>query len=32
MFIEHATLLKKHGDAVVVMAFDEQGQVVTEDE
>ena len=26
MFIEHATLLKKHGAAVVVMAFDEEGK------
>ena len=31
-FIEHATLLKKHGAAVVVMAFDEQGQAATESE
>ena len=29
LFIEHATLLKKHGAAVVVMAFDEQGQAAT---
>jgi cobalamin-dependent methionine synthase I len=26
------TLLRKHGAAVVVMAFDEQGQAATEDE
>ena len=32
LFIEHATLLKKHGAAVVVMAFDEQGQAATESE
>jgi len=32
LFIEHATLLKKHGAAVVVMAFDEQGQAATRDE
>ena len=32
MFIEHATLLKKHGAAVVVMAFDEFGQAATKDE
>ena len=25
-FIEHATLVRKHGAAVVVMAFDEEGQ------
>eukprot|EP00538_Stauroneis_constricta_P012612 CAMPEP_0119547530 /NCGR_PEP_ID=MMETSP1352-20130426/1633_1 /TAXON_ID=265584 /ORGANISM="Stauroneis constricta, Strain CCMP1120" /LENGTH=1423 /DNA_ID=CAMNT_0007592477 /DNA_START=1 /DNA_END=4272 /DNA_ORIENTATION=+ len=31
-FIEHATLLRKHGAAVVVMAFDEEGQAATEDE
>ena len=31
-FIEHATLLKKHGAAVVVMAFDEEGQAATEEE
>ncbi|CAE7577233.1 mtr, partial [Symbiodinium microadriaticum] len=29
VFIQHATLLKKHGAAVVVMAFDEQGQAAT---
>ena len=28
-FIEHATLLKKHGAACVVMAFDENGQAAT---
>jgi len=32
LFIEHATLLKKHGAAVVVMAFDEEGQAATEPE
>ena len=32
LFVEHATLLKKHGAAVVVMAFDEQGQAATEEE
>ena len=32
LFIEHATLLKKHGSAVVVMAFDENGQAATESE
>ena len=32
LFIEHATLLKKHGAAVVVMAFDEDGQAATESE
>jgi 5-methyltetrahydrofolate--homocysteine methyltransferase len=32
LFKEHATLLKKHGAAVVVMAFDEEGQAATEDE
>eukprot|EP01035_Chromulina_nebulosa_P040908 gene40908-55286_t len=32
LFKEHATLLKKHGAAVVVMAFDEQGQAATADE
>jgi len=32
LFIEHATLLKKHGAAVVVMAFDEDGQAATEEE
>ena len=32
LFIEHATLLKKHGAAVVVMAFDEAGQAATEAE
>jgi 5-methyltetrahydrofolate--homocysteine methyltransferase len=30
--IEHATLLKKHGSAVAVMAFDKQGQAATEEE
>ena len=32
LFKEHATLLKKHGAAVVVMAFDELGQAATEKE
>jgi len=32
LFKEHATLLRKHGAAVVVMAFDEQGQAATADE
>ena len=32
LFKEHATLLKKHGAAVVVMAFDEQGQAATASE
>merc|ERR1719252_509036 len=31
-FIEHATLVRKHGAAVVVMAFDEEGQAATEEE
>jgi 5-methyltetrahydrofolate--homocysteine methyltransferase len=29
LFKEHATLLRKHGAAVVVMAFDENGQAAT---
>jgi len=32
LFIEHATLLRKHGAAVVVMAFDEKGQAATEED
>jgi len=32
LFKEHATLIKKHGAAVVVMAFDEDGQAATEEE
>ena len=32
LFKEHATLLRKHGCAVVVMAFDEHGQAATEAE
>jgi 5-methyltetrahydrofolate--homocysteine methyltransferase len=32
LFKEQATLLKKHGAAVVVMAFDEEGQAATEEE
>ncbi|GMI02396.1 hypothetical protein TrST_g2530, partial [Triparma strigata] len=32
LFKEHATLLKKHGAAAVVMAFDENGQAATESE
>ena len=31
-FIEHATLIRRYGAAVVVMAFDEQGQAVTKAE
>merc|ERR1719252_362440 len=31
-FIEHATLVRKHGAAVVVMAFDEEGQAATQEE
>merc|ERR1719277_2201001 len=31
-FIEHATIIRKHGAAVVIMAFDEQGQAATEAE
>ena len=32
LFIEHATLLRKHGAAVVVMAFDEKGQAATKED
>ena len=32
LFKEQATLLKKHGAAIVVMAFDEEGQAATEAE
>ncbi len=32
LFKEHATLLRKHGAAVVVMAFDEEGQAASESE
>mmetsp|Transcript_11469 Transcript_11469/g.19060 ORF Transcript_11469/g.19060 Transcript_11469/m.19060 type:complete len:1422 (-) Transcript_11469:114-4379(-) len=32
LFMEQATLLKKHGAAVVVMAFDEDGQAATASE
>jgi len=32
LFKEHATLLRKHGAAVVVMAFDEQGQAASEED
>jgi 5-methyltetrahydrofolate--homocysteine methyltransferase len=32
LFKEQATLLRKHGCAVVVMAFDEEGQAATESE
>ncbi|KAL7456527.1 hypothetical protein ACHAWC_010809 [Mediolabrus comicus] len=32
LFKEQATLLKKHGAAVVVMAFDEEGQAATEED
>ena len=28
-FLNHARIVKKHGAAVVVMAFDEQGQAAT---
>jgi len=31
-FIRQATLIRKHGAAVVLMAFDEQGQAATEEE
>merc|ERR1719487_2286821 len=31
-FMEHAKCIKKHGAAVVVMAFDENGQAATEEE
>jgi 5-methyltetrahydrofolate--homocysteine methyltransferase len=31
-FLKHAQLCKRHGAAVVVMAFDEAGQAATEDE
>merc|ERR1719428_2469359 len=31
-FIEQATIIRKHGAAVVVMAFDEEGQAATEEE
>src|SRR5262249_52872661 len=30
-FLEHARLIKRYGAAVVVMAFDEEGQAVTAD-
>ncbi len=30
-FIEHATLVRRYGAAVIVMAFDEQGQADTQD-
>ena len=32
LFKEQATLLRKHGAAIVVMAFDEEGQAATEDD
>merc|ERR1712238_584564 len=32
LFMEHATLLKKHGAAIVCMAFDENGRAATADE
>ena len=32
LFKEHATLLRKHGAAVVVMAFDEEGQAASEED
>ena len=31
-FVEHAMLLRKHGAAVVVMAFDERGQAATQED
>jgi 5-methyltetrahydrofolate--homocysteine methyltransferase len=31
-FKEQATIVKRHGAALVVMAFDEQGQAATYDE
>jgi 5-methyltetrahydrofolate--homocysteine methyltransferase len=31
-FLRHAAIVKRHGAAVVVMAFDEQGQAATEAE
>merc|ERR1719428_1900520 len=31
-FIRHANIIRKHGAAVVIMAFDEQGQAASEDE
>ena len=31
-FIRHATIVRKHGAAVVVMAFDENGQAATEED
>lgn len=31
-FIQHATLVKRYGAAVIVMAFDEQGQAATKDD
>merc|ERR1719428_2779883 len=31
-FIEHANIIRKHGAAVVIMAFDEHGQAATEAE
>jgi 5-methyltetrahydrofolate--homocysteine methyltransferase len=32
VFKEHATLLRKHGATVGVVAFDEQGQATTEED
>ncbi|KAH8097255.1 methionine synthase [Aureococcus anophagefferens] len=32
LFVKHATLLRKHGAAVVVMAFDEYGQAATKED
>ncbi|TMW57200.1 hypothetical protein Poli38472_003125 [Pythium oligandrum] len=32
LFCEHARIVKRHGAAVVVMAFDEEGQAATEEE
>ncbi|KAJ0411606.1 hypothetical protein ATCC90586_004075 [Pythium insidiosum] len=31
-FLEHAQIIKRHGAAVVVMAFDEEGQAATEED
>merc|ERR1712072_815778 len=32
LFKKHATIIRKHGAAVVIMAFDEHGQAATEEE
>ena len=31
-FIRHARIVRKHGAAVIVMAFDEQGQAASEED